>query len=254
MADSAYVPELAVEADAAQPVLRHSLLVRITHWVFTLSFFWLVLSGFAILLAHPHFYWGETGGKGTPVLFNLPLPTKTDGPSGWGRSLHFQAAWLAMIAGVVYVISGVLDGHFRRELLPPAREMSWSSLRRNVADHLRLRHRGPDEPYNVLQRLSYLGVVLVLFPMAVLSGFAMSPAITSVFPWVVEVFGGHQTARTVHFFLAILLLLFLAVHVLMVSMAGFSRRMRAMVLQPGQRVWREWRAWLRRSGSPRAMG
>jgi thiosulfate reductase cytochrome b subunit len=108
--------------------------------------------------------------------------------------------------------------------------MSWSSLRSNIVDHLRFRHRGADEPYNGLQRLSYLSVVFVLFPLAILSGFAMSPAITSVFPWIVEVFGGQQTARTVHFFLANLLLLFLVVHVLMVSMAGFSRRIRAMIL------------------------
>ena len=230
MADSAYVPELAGEPDLTQPVLRHSLMTRITHWVFALSFFWLMLSGFAILLAHPHFYWGETGGRGTPPLFNLPLPTKLDGPSGWGRSLHFQAAWLSLITGSVYVVSGVLSGYFRRDLLPSWREMSWSSLRSNIVDHLRFRHRDADEPYNVLQRLSYLSVVFVLFPLAMLSGFAMSPAIVSVFPWIVEVFGGQQTARTVHFFLAILLGLFLVVHVLMVSMAGFSRRIRAMIL------------------------
>jgi thiosulfate reductase cytochrome b subunit len=229
MADSAYMPEVAVKAKERQPELRHSLLVRTTHWIFTLSFLWLLLSGFAIILAHPHFYWGEDGGPGTPPLFNLPLPTKLAGPSGWGRSLHFQSAWLALATGLIYVVSGLLSGHFRNDLAPSERDLSWRSLRANVFDHLRFRHRGPDEPYNVIQRLSYLAVVFVIFPLAVLSGFAMSPAITSVFPWTVEVFGGHQTARTVHFFLANLLLLFLVVHVGMVMLSGFYARMRAMI-------------------------
>jgi thiosulfate reductase cytochrome b subunit len=86
-----------------------------------------------------------------------------------------------------------------------------------------------DEHYNVLQRLSYLGIVFVVFPFTILSGFAMSPSITSVFPWMVEFFGGHQTARTIHFFLANLLVLFLVVHVAMVALSGFVPRMMAMI-------------------------
>jgi thiosulfate reductase cytochrome b subunit len=229
MADSTYIPGVALQANKAETAPRHSLLVRVTHWTFTLCFFGLVVSGFAIILAHPHFYWGETGNILTPPLFSLPLPTMLGGPSGWGRSLHFQSAWLAVLSGLFYVASGLLSQYFRRELMPDFGELSWSSLRNCVLDHLRFRQPSADERYNVLQRLSYLGIVFVVFPFTILSGFAMSPSITSVFPWMVEFFGGHQTARTIHFFLANLLVLFLVVHVTMVVLAGFVPRMMAMI-------------------------
>src|ERR1017187_4002667 len=120
MDDLTYIPEVALQADEAQTVPRPPLLVRFTHWTFTLSFFGLVVSGFAIILSHPHFYWGETGNILTQPLFSLPLPTMLGGPSGWGRSLHFQSAWLAVLSGLLYIVSGVLSKHFRRELMPAA--------------------------------------------------------------------------------------------------------------------------------------
>ena len=234
MAYSTYIPKVAFEANKAEIASRPPLLVRLTHWTFTLSFFGLTVSGFAIILAHPHFYWGETGNILTPPLFSLPLPTMLGGPSGWGRSLHFQSAWLAVLSGLLYVVSGVASRHFRRELMPKKHELSLSALRECLSDHLRLKGLGADEGYNVLQKLAYLGVVFVVFPVVILSGFAMSPSITSVFPWMVEVFGGHQTARTIHFFLANFLVLFLLVHVTMVALAGFASRMMAMIT--GRRV------------------
>lgn len=229
MAHSTYIPEVALAANQAEAAPRPPLLVRLTHWTFTLSFFGLTVSGFAIILAHPHFYWGETGNILTPPLFSLPLPTMLGGPSGWGRAMHFQSAWLSVLSGLLYIVSGVLSQHFRRELLPAPADLSWNSLRSSVFDHLRLKGVAANESYNVLQRLSYLGIVFVVFPMTILSGFAMSPSITSVYPWMVEFFGGHQTARTIHFFLSDLLVLFLLVHVTMVVLAGFTSRMRSMI-------------------------
>lgn len=229
MADFAYVPKLAAHTSEASYQPRHSALVRITHWIFALSFFGLVTSGFAIILAHPHFYWGETGGIGTPSLFDLPLPTILGGPSGWGRSLHFLSAWIAVLTGLVYAASGVLTQHFSSQLLPASSDLFWRSLHGSFLDHLRLKR--PVEPgtYNVLQRLSYLAVIFVFFPMIVVTGLAMSPVITSVIPQMVTIFGGHQTARTIHFFLADLLVLFLLVHIVMVIHAGFYGHMRAMI-------------------------
>ncbi|HEX4757047.1 MAG TPA: cytochrome b/b6 domain-containing protein [Terracidiphilus sp.] len=229
MAHSTYIPEVALAANQAEKAPRPPLLVRFTHWTFTLSFFGLAVSGFAIILSHPHFYWGETGNILTPPLFSLPLPTMLGGPSGWGRAMHFQSAWLSVLSGLLYIVSGVLSQHFRRELLPAPADLSWNSLRRSVFDHLRAKDVATGEGYNILQRLSYLGIVFVVFPMTILSGFAMSPSITSVYPWMVEFFGGHQTARTIHFFLSDLLVLFLLVHVTMVVLAGFTLRMRSMI-------------------------
>ena len=179
---------------------RHSLLVRATHWVHTFAFFALIVSGGAILVAHPRFYWGETGGVGAPSLFDLPLPF-IFGPSGWGRSLHFLAAWIAVLNGLIYAASG------------------WRARRFPVLSR----------EYELAQRRVYLIVIFFLFPLAIVTGLAMSPALTAVVPPLVEVFGGQQSARTLHFFAASALVLFLLLHVAMVCVSGFTSRMRGMI-------------------------
>lgn len=217
---------------------RHPTLVRVTHWLTALSVFALLLSGFAILLAHPRMYWGETGWRGAPSLFDLPLPFVLDVPiRGPGRYLHFLAAWVCVLTGVVYVVAGALTSHFRRELFPERKDLAWGRLSRVLADHFHLRRPTEEQAasYNVLQRGTYLGVVFVLFPLILWTGLAMSPAVTSVFPFLVNVFGGQQSARTIHFFLAVSVVLFVLVHVLMVYLAGFRRRVRAMVLGHSER-------------------
>jgi thiosulfate reductase cytochrome b subunit len=181
-------------------VPRHSAVVRVTHWINTLTFFGLLVSGIAILLAHPRLYWGETGALGTPSLIDLPLPFVLVGQSGWGRYLHFLSAWVCVFDGLVYVISGLFSHHFRK---PPT--------------------------YNVLQQITYLLVVAGVFPLMIWTGLAMSPALVSVFPALVTAFGGQQTARTIHFFAAGFLVLFLLVHVTMVYLAGFRNSVGAMI-------------------------
>jgi thiosulfate reductase cytochrome b subunit len=188
------------------------------------------VSGIAILLAHPRLYWGETGALGTPSLIDLPLPLVLVGQSGWGRSLHFLSAWLCILTGLVYVASGVFTQHFRSDLLPAQADLTWRAISRVVSNHLQLKRPTQEASltYNVVQRLTYLAVVFVLFPVMIWTGLAMSPAITSVVPALVSVLGGQQSARTIHFFDASLLVLFLVVHVAMVGLAGFARQVRAM--------------------------
>jgi len=228
---SAYLSGIATGRLDSLDSPRHSAVVRITHWINTLSFFGLLVSGVAILLAHPRFYWGETGAVGTPSLIDLPLPFMTGGPSGWGRNLHFLSAWVCVLNGSLYVLSGILTRHFRNNLLPAKADLKWASVWRVVSNHLRFKRPGVETSlaYNVLQRLTYLLVVLVLFPLIIWTGFAMSPAIVSVFPVFVTVLGGQQTARTLHFFISDFLVLFLLVHIAMVWLAGFKNRMRAMI-------------------------
>jgi thiosulfate reductase cytochrome b subunit len=180
-------------------VPRHTVLVRITHWIHTFSFLALLTSGTAILLAHPRFYWGETGAFGSQALIDLPLTVDLD-QSGWGRSLHFLAAWVAVLNGTVYILAGLATRHFTGM-----------------------------GGYSVPQRLTYMSVVFVLLPVMILTGLAMSPAVSAALPVIVAVFGGHQSARTVHFFVTNFLILFLMVHVLMVWRAGFRDRMRGMI-------------------------
>ena len=236
MAESAYLPRLAIQDSNVLDTPRHSALVRVTHWIHALSFLALLLSGIAILLAHPRLYWGETGARGTPSLIDLPLPFVLDVPiRGPGRYLHFLSAWVFVLTGLLYVLSGLFTRHFWKNLVPSKTDLGWQPIVRVVSSHVRLRRPAEEESrsYNVLQRLTYLAVVFFLTPLIIITGLAMSPAVTSVFPVIVNVFGGQQSARTIHFFVTIALVLFLLVHIAMVCLAGFKNRMRAMIAGHG---------------------
>lgn len=232
MAESASVPAFTAPSSALATSQRHSAVVRITHWVNAISFIALLVSGVAILLAHPRLYWGETGAVGGPSLIDLPLPFVLDiNIRGPGRYLHFLSAWVCVLTGLPYIVSGVVTHHFRRELLPSKSHLAWHSLVDTIFNHLQFRCPPEEEAlsYNVLQRLSYLTVVFILFPLMIWTGLGMSPALSSVFPWLRAVFGGQQSARTIHFFVAVSLVVFLLVHIVMVIRAGFRARMRAMI-------------------------
>jgi thiosulfate reductase cytochrome b subunit len=223
-------PSMNGAAERGAP--RHRAFVRVTHWVNAASTLALLVSGVAILLAHPRLYWGETGAVGASSLIDLPLPFMLTGQSGWGRSLHFLSAWICVLTGILYVVVGALTRHVQRDVLPTSADLSRQSLTEAFADHVHLRftHAADETAYNVLQRLAYSGVVFVLFPLMIWSGLAMSPAITSVFPVLVTALGGQQSARTVHFFTATAIALFVIGHLLMVSVSGFTMRMRSILV------------------------
>jgi thiosulfate reductase cytochrome b subunit len=242
MADSVWAPASTSAVPAVTVISRHSAVVRVTHWITTLCFLALLLSGVEILLSHPRFYWGETGNVRTPALFTLPVPASRatvptgygyvlPDQNGWSRYLHFQAAWLAVLTGLLYLAFGLLSGHFRRNLFPARAGLSWQAISTVIARHLRFRSASEGEAasYNLLQQLTYLFVIFVLFPLVIWTGLAMSPAIASAFPSAVTVLGGQQSARTIHFFVSAFLLLFLLVHVAMVGISGFRNRMRSII-------------------------
>jgi thiosulfate reductase cytochrome b subunit len=227
----------------AEPFLsRHSLLVRVTHWIMALAFLALLVTGLEIIASHPRFYWGEVGNVNTPVLFKIPIPSSRKlvptgygyvlpDQNGWSRYLHFQSAWILLLTGLLYVGVGLASGHFLRNLVPARSDLSPKSFGRSLVQHLRFARPGPEEAwsYNVLQRLAYVLVVFFLFPMMIWTGLAMSPSFVSAVPAAVNLLGGQQSARTLHFILTAVLVLFLLVHVFMVFLAGFSSRMRAMI-------------------------
>ncbi|GAC1631352.1 MAG: cytochrome b/b6 domain-containing protein [Candidatus Acidiferrum sp.] len=227
----------------AKTATRHSLLVRITHWISALCFLALLVTGVEILLSHPRFYWGETGNVNTPVFFKIPVPASRHlvptgynytlpDQNGWSRALHFQSAWLVVLTGLLYAIYGVVSGHFRRALWPNKADRSLGAFFATVKSHLRFARPGPEEAesYNLLQRLSYLFVIFVAFPLVVWTGLAMSPTWDAAFPATVNLLGGRQSARTIHFFVSVFLLLFVLAHVLMVWLAGFWNRTRSMIV------------------------
>jgi thiosulfate reductase cytochrome b subunit len=242
MADSIPVGDVATSAlgsGQAVPGLRarHSATVRLTHWITALCFMALLISGVEIVISHPRFYWGEEGNINTPALFTIPIPASRKSvptgygyvlpdQNGWSRSLHFQSAWLVVATGVVYVLSGLLSGHFRTKLLPARTELSPKVLAKVVVSHLSI---GNDDSYNPVQRIVYLFVIFGAFPLMIWTGLAMSPAVTSAWPFLVDSLCGHQSARTIHFFDTLCLMLFLLVHLLMVYRAGFRKRTGAMI-------------------------
>ena len=221
---------------------RHSVLVRVTHWITALCFFALLVSGIEIVISHPRFYWGETGTVLTTPLFQLPIPSSRRlvptgygyvlaDQNGWSRALHFEAAWIAVLTGLLYAISGLVTGHFRKDLLPLRADLSWRALSTSIAKPLRFERSSEADAssYNVVQRLTYIFVIFVLFPLVVWTGLALSPALISAFPALVTLLGGRQSARTIHFFVSVAIVLFLLVHVAMVCLAGFKSRTGAMI-------------------------
>lgn len=189
---------------------RHTPVVRLTHWLATICILALLFTGGEIIISHPRFYWGETGNPMTPSLFDIPIPAsrpwvKTGynyvlpDQNGWSRNLHFQAAWILLFTGLVYVAWSLRARHFRFTA------------------------------YNPRQRITYLALIFVLTPIAIWTGLAMSPGLVSAFPFLVTSVGGHQSARTIHFFASISFIAFLFIHLAMVWRAGFLARTRPML-------------------------
>jgi thiosulfate reductase cytochrome b subunit len=239
---------------ALKPItVRHSGVVRATHWITFLAFVALAYSGGEIVISHPRFYWGEVGNVMTRPLFTLPIPSSRGtvptrynyvmlDQNGWSRALHIQAAWALLFAALVYGIFSLWTGHFKEDLFPKPADRRWRAFRDIVAKQCRRSPLGEVEAhsYNLMQRTTYLGVIFLLFPLMIWTGLAMSPAFTSAFPLSVILLGGRQSARTIHFFVSWLLLFFLIGHVTMVALSGFWSRMRAMIT--GRAIIRQKRA------------
>ncbi len=271
-------PPVAAPAPSAKPahevIYRHSVIVRVTHWINVLAISILVMSGAQIFNAHPRLYWGQYGATadkpiaemaamnsprglvGVTHIGALKLTTTgflgvSKGPNGqptvqgfpgwltipsWrdlatGRNWHFFFAWLFVVNGLTYLIAGLLSGHFRRDLAPTGEQIRPRNILQSIWDHIRLRHPTGEEAkrYNVLQKLTYLIVVFILLPLMVGTGLTMSPGFDSIAPWLLTLFGGRQSARTIHFISANLIVLFVLVHVVEVFLAGVVNEMRSMI-------------------------
>lgn len=169
--------------------------------------------------------------KGEPVAGAFPRWLTFPGGLAVVRDVHFAAAWLLVFNGLVYLLFGLFSGHFRRDLMPAAGELRPRHMLADLWNHLRLRRpRGEAaRRYNVLQKLAYVIVVFVLLPVMVLTGLTMSPAVTAAMPFLFDMFGGRQSARTIHFLVANLLVLFVFVHIIQVVVTGLFNNMRAMI-------------------------
>jgi thiosulfate reductase cytochrome b subunit len=234
---------------------RHGLLVRITHWINVIALVVLLMSGLQIFNEHPALYWGKSSYTGEPAIFEVPsgFPfgrySYTGGPAAiqvdskfpswitipseqWlamGRRWHFFFAWLFVLNGIVYLVHSLASRHVQRDLKPTRED--WRGIWRSVKDHLLFRHpRGEAaRHYNVLQKLSYLLLIFGLFPLVLVTGLAMSPGLNSILPGWVDLLGGRQSARTLHFIAAWALVLFVLIHVVQVVVTGFWNNLRSMI-------------------------
>jgi thiosulfate reductase cytochrome b subunit len=233
------VEDVTSVEDGAHAPPHHCASVRIAHWIVAASVIGLFFTGGGILISHPRLYWGETGAVGAPSLVDLPIPFVI-GPSVWNRPIHFLFAWILVLAGLGYVLAGLMTQHFRRDLMPAKAELNWNAIASTMSNHVRWKRTAADDAwtYNVVQRVTYLAVIFALFPAIVWTGLAMSPALMSVFPFMVTMLGGHQSARTLHFVLVTLLLLFVIVHIVMLFLVGFTSHVRAMITGHIPPKWR----------------
>lgn len=250
-------------------VYRQSIWTRLTHWVWVICLFFLLLSGLQIFNAHPALYIGEQSGfefdnavleigpvntpqgpRGQTILLGqtfdttgvLGLSGPPENPSytafpgtvtipsyrdlATGRVVHFFFGWIFVGTIFVWFVASLVNGHLRRDIVPSAADLR--GLPADALNHARFRfHHG--RRYTPLQKLSYFVVFAVLFPLIVLTGLTMSPGMNAAWPWLLDIFGGRQTARTIHFVTMAMLVLFFVVHVVMVVLAGPINELRSML-------------------------
>lgn len=259
------------EAPGRAPlVYRQSTWTRVTHWVWAVCLFFLLLTGLQIFNAHPTLYIGEQSGFGFPnaVLSIGAAPTEA-GPVGYteifgwrfettgvlglsgsipeqmqvrafpawatipshrdlatGRVVHFFFAWLLLFTLLIWLVASLVNGHIARDLRP--RRTDLRRLPRDLAEHVRMTFRRKRE-YSPSQKLSYAVVLFILLPLMFLTGLSMSPSFNAVVPWLADLLGGRQTARTIHFVVMLLLVGFFVIHIVMVLLAGPLNEMRSMI-------------------------
>ena len=250
-----------------EKIYRHALPVRLGHWLNVVCLFILIMSGLQIFNAHPALYWGDRSDRDRPLLSIRAVRTDdgkikgittilghqfdTTGVLGYsgnsarafpawatipsakwlamGRQWHLFFAWLFVVNGLLFAAYAFISRHVTRDLLPTGRDVR--SIGKTITDHLTLRHPSGNEAkrYNVLQKLAYLGVIFGLAPLIVLTGLTMSPTLDAAFPWLMTIFGGRQSARTIHFIACFSFVTFIVIHVGQVILTGFFNNIRSMI-------------------------
>lgn len=212
---------------------RHALMTRIWHWLNAAAFVVLFMSGLNISNAHRHLYWGDYGYDPADAWLSvMRFPAWATIPQRYdlaeARDWHNLTAWALALGLLLWWVASLANRHFSRDIATAPRDWSPGVLANEIRSHLRLKFQ-PDGGYNPLQRIAY-GVVLgVLLPMMVLTGLAISPGFEPAAPWLVDLLGGRQSARSLHFISAWALFGFLVIHLAMVLLSGPIRQIGAMI-------------------------
>lgn len=213
---------------------RHKLSTRIWHWVNAISIVVLFMSGLNISNAHRRLYWGDAGfdaSEAWTAVARFPgwatIPGYYD--LALSRGWHIFMSWPFMIGLVLFWITIIFNGHLRRKLMPVRSEWNKTAIWAEIRSHLRLKFPPHGSPYNFLQKLSYLVVLGVFLPLMIATGLSISPGFEPAAPWLVDLLGGRQSARSIHFIVAWGLFAFFVVHIALVLLTGPLRQVRDMI-------------------------
>jgi Ni/Fe-hydrogenase b-type cytochrome subunit len=215
-------------------IFRHRLSTRLWHWINAVAVIVLLMSGLTISNAHPRLYWGQYGANFDAAWLTLPrFPGWATIPTGYNLALarewHFAFAWVFAFGLLFFMLRAVMNGHFKRDIALGVKEVAPSHLWEDVKRHLRLNFETPGGGYNPLQKIAYSLVLFVLLPLLILTGLTLSPGMNAVLPWLIDLFGGRQSARSIHFICAGGMALFIAVHLVLVLLAGPINEVRSMI-------------------------
>lgn len=224
------------EPNGGALVRRHRLSTRLWHWLNAVTLTILFASGLGIFNAHPRLYWGKYGANFDHAWLELErfgswltLPARYD--LAMSRRWHLTFALVLGFSTLIYMLWSLLNRHIRTDLSFRKGEVTARHLRQDIANHIRLRlPRGTAAlRYGLLQKISYVAVIFILIPLAILTGLTMSPGLNAAWPWLLDIFGGRQSARSIHFIVAWLLAAFVLIHVAMVLLAGPCNQLRSMI-------------------------
>ncbi len=227
-------PDPPMPAPASGLIYRHSLATRVWHWVNAVAVIVMLMSGLMIFNAHPRLYWGHYGANFDAAWLELPrFPGWATIPSTYNLALsrhwHLAFAWVLAFGLVAWLIASLLNGHFRRDVALSRAEVAPGHLWADVRKHARFDFSETGGRDNPLQKITYRLVLFVILPGLILTGLTLSPGMNAAWPWLVDIFGGRQSARSLHFIFAGGMAAFIVVHVLLVILAGPVNEMRSMI-------------------------
>jgi Ni/Fe-hydrogenase b-type cytochrome subunit len=219
--------------EASRLIFRHRFSTRLWHWINVITVIVLLMSGLMIFNAHPRLYWGHYGANFDPAWLELPrFPGWATIPSMYNLALarkwHLAFAWIFAFGLLLYMARSLWNGHFRKDVALGPSEVAPSHLWDDIKKHARLDFHSEDARYNPLQKITYSLVLFIILPTVILTGLTMSPAMNAAWPWLVDLFGGRQSARSIHFICAGAIVGFIFIHVALVILAGPINEMRSM--------------------------
>ncbi|MGB3795847.1 MAG: cytochrome b/b6 domain-containing protein [Alteraurantiacibacter sp.] len=213
---------------------RHALSTRLWHWTSGVALIILFMSGLNISNAHRRLYWGDSGFAPEQAWLKIPrFPGWATIPDYYSlaaaRDWHVLFSLVLGFSLLAFMVIAFASGHMKRDIFARAREWKPANILRDVREHLRFNFDHGDGKYNILQKISYASVILILIPLMIFTGMVMSPGMDAAWPWMTDIFGGRQSARSLHFLAAWALFAFFVVHILLVIAAGPIRQIRDMI-------------------------